>query len=100
MYSLPFADAEFDTIILDDVLVSAGEPQKALAEALRLLKSGGRILLLASVGDKGVDELNEKFTEWAALTGMRLAKPRSIPEKNPDWLLAVATPSGRAIAAA
>ncbi len=100
MYSLPFADAEFDTIILDDVLVSAGEPPKALAEALRLLKSGGRILLLASVGDKDVDELNDKFTEWAALTGMRLAKPRSIPEIKPDWLLAVATPSGRAIAAA
>ncbi|MDH3490492.1 MAG: metalloregulator ArsR/SmtB family transcription factor [Gammaproteobacteria bacterium] len=100
MFSLPFADAEFDTIILDDVLVGAGEPQKALAEALRLLKGGGRILLLASVGDKGVDELNDKFTEWAALTGMRLAKPRSIPEIKPDWLLAVATPSGRAIAAA
>ncbi|MDH3577736.1 MAG: class I SAM-dependent methyltransferase, partial [Gammaproteobacteria bacterium] len=87
-------------IILYDVLVGAGEPQKALAEALRLLKGGGRILLLASVGDKGVDELKDKFTEWAALTGMRLAKPRSIPEIKPDWLLAVATPSGRAIAAA
>jgi len=100
MYSLPFADAEFDTIILDDVLESAGQPQKALAEALRLLKSGGRILLLASVGDKSVAASNKNFSEWAALSGMRLAKPRSIPEKNPEWLLAVAMPSGRAIAAA
>ncbi|MGB5578304.1 MAG: class I SAM-dependent methyltransferase, partial [Woeseiaceae bacterium] len=100
MYALPFADAEFDTIILDDVLGSAGQPQKALAEALRLLKSSGRILLLASVGDKSVAELNENFTEWAALSGMRFAKPRSIPEKQPEWLLAVAMPSGRASAAA
>ena len=100
MYSLPFADAEFDTIILDDVLGSAKQPQKALAEALRLLKSSGRILLLASVGDKSVAELHENFTEWAALSGMRFAKPRSIPEKQPEWLLAVAMPAGRASAAA
>ncbi len=100
MFSLPFADAEFDTIILDDVLAGAKQPLKALAEALRLLKSDGRILLLASVGNKGVAELNNKFTEWAASTGLRLAKPRSIPEKNPEWLLAVAMSAGRAIAAA
>ena len=100
MFSLPFADAEFDTIILDDVLAGARNPQKVLAEALRLLKSDGRILLLASVGDKNAAELNQKFTEWAASTGMRLARPRSIPEIKPDWLLAVATPTGRAVAAA
>jgi ArsR family transcriptional regulator len=100
MLSLPFADAEFDTIILDDVLVGTEQPQKALAEAQRVLKRGGRILLLASIRDNSVAELNEQFTEWAASTDMRLAKPRPIPEKNPDWLLAVAMPSGRAAAAA
>ncbi|MDH3305350.1 MAG: metalloregulator ArsR/SmtB family transcription factor [Gammaproteobacteria bacterium] len=100
MFSLPFADAEFDTIILDDVLAGTEQPQIALAEALRVLKSGGRILLLASIRDNSVAELNEQFTEWAASTDMRLAKPRSIPEKKPDWLLAVATPSGRSVAAA
>ncbi len=100
MFSLPFADAEFDTIILDDVLAGTKQPQTALAEAQRVLKSGGRILLLASIRNQSVVELNEQFTEWAASTDMRLAKPRSIPEKNPDWLLAVATPSGRSAAAA
>ncbi len=100
MFSLPFADAEFDTIILDDVLAGTEQPQTALAEAQRVLKSGGRILLLASIRNQSVVELNEQFTEWAASTDMRLARPRSIPEKNPDWLLAVATPSGRSAAAA
>ncbi|MBT8103369.1 MAG: metalloregulator ArsR/SmtB family transcription factor [Gammaproteobacteria bacterium] len=100
MSSLPFSDGEFDTIILDDVLANADQPKKALAEAVRLLKDGGRILLLASVGDKGITGLNDLYTEWAAATGMRLAKPRAIPEKNPDWLLAVATPADRAVAAA
>lgn len=100
MFSLPFADGEFDTIILDDVLAGTDQPKKALDEALRLLKAGGRILLLASVGNKGIGELKNNFTEWAAATGMRLARPRSIPGKNPSWLLAVATPADRAIAAA
>lgn len=100
MFDLPFADGEFDTIILDDVLPGAGEPQRALAEARRLLKTGGRILLLASVADNDVAELSREFTEWAAASGMRLARPRSIPQKNPDWLLAVATPADSAVAAA
>lgn len=99
MYALPFPDAEFDTIILDDVLGAAEGPEAALAEARRLLKPGGRILLLATLADD-VAALKQKFTNWAATTGMRLTRPRLIPEKNPDWLLAVATPADRAIAAA
>ena len=99
MYALPFPDAEFDTIILDDVLGAAEGPEAALAEARRLLKPGGRILLLATLADD-VAALKQKFTDWAATTGMRLTRPRLIPEKNPDWLLAVATPADRAIAAA
>lgn len=100
MYSLPFPDHEFDTIILDDVLMTAERPEKAVAEALRLLRPGGRILLLASVASHDIDALKKKYTDWASATGMRLAKPRSIPDKEPDWLLAVATPADRAVAAA
>lgn len=100
MFDLPFPDGEFDTIILDDVLTTAERPQDALAEAGRLLRPGGRILLLASVSDDDIVALRKKFTDWAATTGMRLAQPRSIPQKKPDWLLAVATPADRAVAAA
>lgn len=100
MCQLPFADGEFDTIILDDVLGKTERPEKALAEAQRLLKPGGRILLLSATRGDDVTELRQHFTDWAAATGMRLARPRSIPQKNPDWLLAVATPADRAIAAA
>ncbi|MCP4302632.1 MAG: metalloregulator ArsR/SmtB family transcription factor [Gammaproteobacteria bacterium] len=100
MFSLPFNDGEFDTIILDDVLTTTRQPKKAIEEALRLLRDGGRILLLASVGDTATADLKDHFTEWAVSTGMRLTKPRSIPDKNPGWLLAVATPADRASAAA
>ena len=100
MISLPFADEEFDTIILDDVLSDAAHPEKALAEAVRLLRSGGRILLLSSLACREADDLRGKYSEWAEAQGMRLAKPRMIPNKNPDWLLAIATPVDRAVAAA
>jgi len=99
IFSLPFNDGEFDTIILDDVLVAEGQPTRAIEEALRLLSDNGRILLLASVGDQEIADLKNDFAEWAASTGLRLASPRSIPAKNPAWLLAVATPANRAAAA-
>ncbi|MGB5257250.1 MAG: metalloregulator ArsR/SmtB family transcription factor [Woeseiaceae bacterium] len=100
MFQLPFGDGEFDTIILDDVLRTTERPEKALAEAERLLRPGGRILLLSSTSGEDIVALQQNFSDWAAATGMRLARPRSIPQKNPDWLLAVATPTDRAVAAA
>ncbi len=91
MYSLPFEDGEFDTIILDDVLSDAERPTAAIEEALRLLKAGGRVLLLAAIGADGAEKTRNKFADWAAQTGLRLAQPRSIPDKNPGWVLGVAT---------
>ena len=91
MYSLPFEDHEFDTIILDDVLAASEQPAAALEEARRLLKDGGRLVLLASVGEEGAGNLRDDFAAWAADAGMRLAPPRSIPETRPGWLLGVAT---------
>jgi ArsR family transcriptional regulator len=91
MYSLPFDDGEFDTIILDDVLADAARPTNAVAEARRLLRAGGRLLLLAAVNGAGAERLKQDFASWAAATGLRLAPPRSIPETGPGWLLGVAT---------
>ena len=91
MYSLPFDDHAFDTIILDGVLGDAERPTDVIAEALRLLKKGGRVLLLSATGQRTAEQLKKDFTDWAAHTGLRLAPPRSIPDKNPGWLLGVAT---------
>jgi ArsR family transcriptional regulator len=100
MEALPFDDASFDTIILDDVLATTGEPVRALNEARRLLRPGGRILLLAAVGDARVADLQEVFSLWSGESGLRLAQPRRIPDKAPAWLLAVATPADSSVAAA
>ena len=90
MYELPFEDAEFDTVILDDVLGEADEPLLAVCEAKRLLKPGGRLLLLAATSAD--DDLETRFADWCQAADLRLAPPRRIPSKEPRWLLAVATP--------
>jgi SAM-dependent methyltransferase len=100
MVSLPFEDNEFDTVILDDVLIDAKDPEAALLEAKRLLKRGGQILLLTSVDDSDISELRAQFAAWAAVANLRLAPPRAVPNKDPAWLLAVATTADSASAAA
>ena len=91
MYALPFTDGEFDTVILDDVLNDADKPAAVIAEARRVLKPGGRLLLLAAANATRIVDLKQDFASLAAETGLRLAPPRPIPETSPDWLLGVAT---------
>jgi ArsR family transcriptional regulator len=92
MYELAFADGEFDTVILDDVLSDAKHPVAAIAEANRILKPGGRLLCLARANKDGILAFEKQLAAWCAAAGMRLAPPRRIPVRDPCWLLAVATP--------
>lgn len=100
MYRLPFADGDFDTAILDDVLFEAERPTDAIAEATRILRPGGRLLLLASIDAEQLPELKSRLAGWCVETGLRLAPSRAIPANNPSWLLAVATKPDAATVAA
>ena len=46
MYRLPLASASFDTVVMQMVLHHAEDPGLALAEAARVLRPGGRLLLV------------------------------------------------------
>ena len=93
MYALPFADKEFDTAILDDVLGNAERPVAAIEEAARLLRPGGRLLLLATTNGNDARGIGANLADWCRSTGLRLSPPRSVPVTNPGWVLAVATPA-------
>jgi ArsR family transcriptional regulator len=93
MYRLPFGDADFDTIILDDVIADAKRPVRALTEARRVLKPTGRLIVLMAVGERSPAELQTQLAEWSRAAGLRLAPARLAPKNNPEWLLSVATAS-------
>jgi len=46
MHSLPFADASFDEVLLLNVLSYSEEPARAVAEAARMLRPGGRLAVV------------------------------------------------------
>lgn len=100
MYRLPLGDDEFDTAILDDVLFDAERPMDAIAEAVRVLRPGGRLLLLAATGQRRFGDDAARLANWCAGNELRLARARPIPAREPEWLLAVATKHDAATAAA
>ena len=100
MYRLPLGDNEFDTAILDDVLFDAERPREAIAEAVRILRPGGRLLLLAATGQREFGAHAERLASWCADSDLRLSRARPIPAQQPEWLLAVATKNDAATAAA
>ena len=91
MYRLPFADAEFTTIIIDDVLVDARKPVRALTEARRLLAPGGRLFVLESVLKQPASQIQDSLAGWSKDAGLRLAPARLVPARKPVWLVSVAT---------
>ncbi len=100
MYRLPLGDNEFDTAILDDVLFEAERPRHAIAEAVRILRPGGRLFLLATTRPREFHDHAAQLASWCADSGLRLAPARPIPAMQPEWLLAVATKYDAATAAA
>ncbi len=91
MYQLPFADGEFDTVILDAVLADAVRPVRALLEAKRLLRGGGRLIVLERLQSRSSTELQKSLAGWSAAAGLRLGHARLVPKKAPAWSLSVAT---------
>ncbi len=91
MYHLPFTEAEFDTVVVDEILVDAKFPVRVLQEASRVLKPNGRLFALLDIAALPPAEIQQQLAQWCAAAGLRLAPSRLIPKIEPRWLMSVAT---------
>jgi SAM-dependent methyltransferase len=77
MYQLRFADGSFDTVTIDQVLYRAEQPAEVLREAARVLRPGGRLLLVEFLtGESGAGDLEIPITHagldrWCRDAGLR-----------------------------
>ena len=87
MESLPFAADEFDTVIVDEVLGSAARPQPVIAEAVRVMREDGRLLIIVGADELGRPErAARQLAAWLNGSGLRLAPPRQLPATAPKHL--------------
>lgn len=73
MYRLPMADGSFDHVVLQMVLHYAEDPAAALAEAVRVLRPGGTLVVvdLAAHADAGC--MNRLAHRWPGFSDARMA---------------------------
>jgi SAM-dependent methyltransferase len=64
--ALPFSDGAFDAVIAMHMLYHVPDQQKAIAEALRVLKPGGRLVVTTN----GLENLRELYALSAAAFGV------------------------------
>lgn len=90
MYQLRFSDDSFDTVTIDQVLFQAAEPGDVLGEAARVLRPGGRLLLVEFVTDDNmglwesadeditvIDE--ERLGVWLLAADLKLEASQRLP---------------------
>ena len=61
-HALPFSGRSFDTVVSTLVFCSVAEVHIALAEIRRILKPGGRLLMMEHV--RGRTGFSRRFTDW------------------------------------
>jgi ubiquinone/menaquinone biosynthesis C-methylase UbiE/DNA-binding transcriptional ArsR family regulator len=64
MYRLPLPDASFDTVVLQMVLHHAEDPTGVVAEAVRVLVPGGRLLLIDLAAHQRTDLTSKLAHRW------------------------------------
>jgi ArsR family transcriptional regulator len=80
MYQLRFADASFDTVTIDQVLYQAEQPAEVLREAGRVLRPGGRLLLVEFLTGEARESVSlpgdspitvDRLNAWCEAAGLR-----------------------------
>jgi DNA-binding transcriptional ArsR family regulator len=105
--SLPFDARSFDTIILNEALGRAQDKRQALAESVRVMRRGGRLLILdwvqpVALQNKGVTQKSEQGSAMIAENQLRtllaeqglvVSRRSWLPGKSPNYALFVAIPA-------
>jgi ubiquinone/menaquinone biosynthesis C-methylase UbiE len=85
MYQLPFTNGSFDTITIDDVLNEAEDPAAAVAEANRILRVTGCLLLIENIppaaDNADLDSAGPR--RWLEDAGLACSTTVFLPENNP-----------------
>lgn len=93
MYALPFAAESFDTVTIDRVLAMAARPVAVLAEAARVMRPSGRLLVIDTVDQiracTGVSPLLG-MRGWLQGSGFNLTRLQPCDLASGQYLLASA----------
>ncbi len=90
---LPFANDEFDTVVVDDVLGGDADPVRVLAEACRVVKSDGRVLVIIGIGEvESLEQCRSQLLAWSA-DRLTFSQPRAVPAEHPEYFLVTAVPA-------
>lgn len=93
MYELSFAAGTFDTVTIDRVLAGAERPAAVLAEAARVLRRAGRLLVVERFDDiEACTGMNPLLgvRQWLDSSGLKLTRLRPCDLASGHYLLALA----------
>jgi ArsR family transcriptional regulator len=93
MYELPFAADSFDVVSFDQVLSTAAQPGQALREAARVLKRGGRVIIVEDqqrLQSAVEDKPQVALRSWLEGAGLRCDKLKPLRTGERKLLLGLA----------
>lgn len=101
MYQMRFAANSFDTVTIDQVLYFADDPAALFQEATRVLKRGGKMLIVAFTQHEGDDTQQvsvsvdmKSIMSWLVNEDLSVEQIDKIPGESLDISLILATKTG------